>query len=203
MSDQMNKTTELPRPEETPRSDRSERLTRPDIVEAAKRITAREGLDSLTMRKLADELGVTSMAPYYYVRNKDELIDLVTEAVMSAVPVPDPSSGRWDERLWTLNRESRRVIAKYPGLAEALMTRTRPESSRRLTQVTIGLLREAGFDESEAVVAYNTFNALMFGRIAVKDGDHAGRRGEDEFYRWAFDTLIAGFKARLAGDIPT
>jgi AcrR family transcriptional regulator len=175
----------------------SDRLTRDHIVRAAVALTKRVGLDSLTMRALADELGVTPMATYYYVHNKTELVDLVIEAVMAAVPVPDPASGTWSERMWRVNRDTRKATAAHPGLAEALLDRPPTPAARRHIQAVIDCLLEAGFAPDDAQVAYTMFESCMFGRMAIERA-HRAPISTDAAYRWAFDTLIAGFEARIA-----
>src|SRR5215211_4797340 len=89
------------------------------IVDAALRLIRRNGAAKLTMRDLAAELGVSSMAAYYHVANKRELFALVAEHVYAEVEVPS-SELPWDERLLTLSRERRRAIQRYPGLPEVL-----------------------------------------------------------------------------------
>lgn len=173
-----------------------ERLTRDEIVAAAVRLTKQHGLSSLSMRTLADELGVTPMATYYYVHNKTELVDLVIEAVMSDVKVPDPTSGSWSERMWKLNRETRKATAAHPGLAEALLDRPPTPAAQGHIQATIDCLLEAGFSPADAQLAYTTFESCMFGRMAVERA-HRAPVSTDKAYRWAFDTLIAGFEARI------
>jgi len=175
----------------------ADRLTVDQIVAAALRLTKAHGLASLTMRTLADDLGVTPMATYYYVRNKTELVDLVLEAVMSSVPVPAPSSGTWSERMWQLNRATHKATAAHPGLAEALLDRPPTPAAKRHIQATIDCLIEAGFSPAEAQLAYTTFESCMFGRMAVERA-HRAPVSTDTAYRWAFDTLIAGFEARIA-----
>ena len=175
----------------------AERLTVEQIVAAALRLTKQHGLANLSMRGLADELGVTPMATYYYVHNKTELVDLVLEAVMSDVKVPDPSSGTWSERMWKLNRDTRKATAAHPGLAEALLDRPPTPAAQGHIQATIDCLIEAGFSPAEAQLAYTTFESCMFGRMAVERA-HRAPVSTDKAYRWAFDTLIAGFEARIA-----
>jgi len=174
----------------------AERLTVEQIVAAALRLTKQHGLANLSMRGLADELGVTPMATYYYVHNKTELVDLVLEAVMSDVKVPDPSSGTWSERMWKLNRDTRKATAAHPGLAEALLDRPPTPAAQGHIQATIDCLIEAGFSPAEAQLAYTTFESCMFGRMAVERA-HRAPVSTDKAYRWAFDTLIAGFEARI------
>jgi AcrR family transcriptional regulator len=191
----MGRSSSLDQSDDDAPDQRAERLTREQIIAAALQLTRANGMASLTMRALADELGVTPMATYYYVHNKHELIDLVTDAVMATIPIPDPATGTWDERLWQLNRASRAAMARHPGLADRLMHTPLPPAAQRLDDASLGLLREAGFAEDDARLAYATFRACMFGRL-VTDG-RPTRDKEAAFYRFAFDTLIAGFKSRL------
>jgi len=181
----------------SPTSKSAERLTVEQIVAAALRLTKQHGLANLSMRGLADELGVTPMATYYYVHNKTELVDLVLEAVMSNVLVPDPASGTWSERMWKLNRDTRKATAAHPGLAEALLDRPPTPAAQGHIKATIECLIEAGFSPAEAQLAYTTFESCMFGRMAVERA-HRAPVSTDKAYRWAFDTLIAGFEARIA-----
>src|SRR4051812_42520200 len=93
---------------------KTRRLTRYEIVAAAVALTKRVGLSGLSMRSLADELGVTPMATYHHVHDKTELIDLVLEAVMATVPIPDAASGSWSERLGEINPHTRASPAGHP-----------------------------------------------------------------------------------------
>src|SRR4051794_39767764 len=120
----MASSTARRKPSRAARSSTSaERLTVEQIVAAALRLTKRHGLANLSMRTLADELGVTPMAAYYHVRNKTEPGALVLGAVMPEVKVPAPSPGTWPERRWKLNRHTPKATASHPGLAEALLDR--------------------------------------------------------------------------------
>jgi AcrR family transcriptional regulator len=188
-----------PSPTGKPTGKPAERLTVEQIVAAALRLTKQHGLGNLSMRSLADELGVTPMATYYYVHNKTALVDLVLEAVMSDVEVPEPSSGTWSERMWKLNRETRKATAAHPGLAEALLDRPPTPAAQAHIQATVDCLIEAGFSPAEAQLAYTTFESCMFGRMAVERA-HRAPVSTDKAYRWAFDTLIAGFEARIAAN---
>jgi AcrR family transcriptional regulator len=58
-----------------------------------------EGLDALSMRRLSRELGRSAMAPYWYVTDRHQLLDLVARELLADVPVPAPDSGQWETRL--------------------------------------------------------------------------------------------------------
>ena len=74
------------------RRPRRPRFTRDEIAAAAMRIADAEGFDAVSMRRIATELDAGTMTLYHYVRTKDELLALVTDAVMGEVVVPDPTS---------------------------------------------------------------------------------------------------------------
>jgi AcrR family transcriptional regulator len=177
--------------------ERTDRLTLELIVDAALRLTKEYGLANVTMRRIADELGVTPMATYHYVRTKEALIELVLEAVVSMIEIPALGTGTWSERLWQLNRASRKVIAAHPGVAEELLSRPPGAASGKTVDASIALLVEAGFTPSSARRAYQMFEACMFGQFVLNRA-HRGPDIDDKSYRWSFDTLIAGFEARIA-----
>src|SRR5215216_1979362 len=81
-------------------------LTVEGITVAALEIIRRVGVDGLTMRLLADEMGVTVAATYRHVPNREALLELVLDSVLSAVEIPDPSAGSPLERLAVITRSS-------------------------------------------------------------------------------------------------
>lgn len=74
-------------------------MTEEQIVDAALSVVQAEGLEALSMRRLSRELGRSAMAPYWYVADKNELLDLVARKLLSRVQLPPADSGPWDERL--------------------------------------------------------------------------------------------------------
>ncbi len=74
-------------------------LSESAILDATLALIRRNGADALTMRQLADELGVSAMASYYYVESKDALLRRVGDYVYASVEVPSKGSGIWYERL--------------------------------------------------------------------------------------------------------
>jgi AcrR family transcriptional regulator len=90
-------------------------LTR--IVQAALGIAARAGPDGLTMRALADELGVTPPALYHHVEDKKALISLMVDAVVTEHELPAPT-GDWREDLWRMARAMREMSLAHPAVSE-------------------------------------------------------------------------------------
>jgi AcrR family transcriptional regulator len=124
MSDRTTASEGLPEPpwrasKYTPRTP----LTRQAIVEAALRVLDRDGMDALSMRKVGEELGTGAASLYWHVRNKDELLQLVFEAVSeeTALPAPDPS--RWQQQLRDLAREMRRSMNRHRDVARISLGR--------------------------------------------------------------------------------
>ena len=101
-------------------SGRRPRFRREDIAEAAVRIADTEGLDAVSMRRLATELGAGTMTLYHYVRTKDELLTLVNDAVMGEVVVPagQPLSSDWREAVMTIARRSRDTLLRHPWILD-------------------------------------------------------------------------------------
>ncbi|WP_255649195.1 TetR/AcrR family transcriptional regulator [Frankia sp. ArI3] len=87
-----------------------------DIVAAALRVGTHRGFEALTMRALAEELGVSAMAAYHHVASKDALVDLVIDAVLAGVEIPPPDLGDWDVRLCELRRRCAAALEAWPGV---------------------------------------------------------------------------------------
>lgn len=95
---------------------RQARFSRSELAIAAIRIIETEGLDALSMRRLAAEVGAGTMTLYHYVQNKDELLTLVADEVMGEVLVPDGDSlaKDWREALLQIAVRSRDALRRHP-----------------------------------------------------------------------------------------
>jgi AcrR family transcriptional regulator len=104
---------------EEPRG-RRPRFTRDDIAAAAVRIADEEGFSAVSMRHLAAELGAGTMTLYHYVRTKDELLTLVTDAVMGEVVVPpdEPLPIDWREAISVIAHRSRASLQRHPWILD-------------------------------------------------------------------------------------
>src|SRR5271155_1475467 len=90
------------------------------IVDAALAITRTEGLDAVTMRRVAAELDTGAASLYVYVRNRDELLRAMMDRVASTVPRLAPERGCWREQVHDLMHGFRDALESYPGLASVL-----------------------------------------------------------------------------------
>jgi AcrR family transcriptional regulator len=105
-----------------PRTSRRPRLSREDLAATALRIADAEGVEALSMRRIANEVGVGTMTLYHYVETKDELLAVVVDAVMGEVVIPDDESipGDWREALLLIAGRSRASFERHPWLLELM-----------------------------------------------------------------------------------
>jgi AcrR family transcriptional regulator len=82
-------------------------ITRETILDAAARVLEQTGIDGLSMRRVADELGTGPASLYWHVRNKDELLQLLFERFNDEIELPPPDPSRWQEQLKLLGRQVR------------------------------------------------------------------------------------------------
>ncbi len=109
--------------QEKPKRGPKPRLTAAQITRAAIELADAEGLDALSMRRIAEKLGgVTAMSLYTYVPGKGELLDLMLDAVYGEVldPIPD---GGWRERVEVVARQNRELYLRHPWLIQIAITR--------------------------------------------------------------------------------
>lgn len=93
------------------------------IAKAAMRLADSGGLDTVSMRTLAERLGSGTMSLYRYVRGKDDLHDLILDAAFGEIAVPKAVSSDWRRDLTKVFGETRAVMLKHPWLATLLITR--------------------------------------------------------------------------------
>jgi TetR/AcrR family transcriptional regulator, tetracycline repressor protein len=86
------------------------------VVLSALKVVEAEGGEALTMRRVADEIGVSASSLYGYVANKEELIQLVLEQIMTEIPLPAPGVD-WQDMLRSWARDTLAVLRRHPGVA--------------------------------------------------------------------------------------
>jgi AcrR family transcriptional regulator len=125
------------------------------IVQTALDVLAKEGLAAVTMRRVAQELETGPASLYAHVANKDELAELMLDAVLAEAPVPDPDPARWDEQVKDLVRGQIRVMVAHPGIARVAWNIAVPvnPSSLRQGEAMLALLRAGGLTLKQATFA--------------------------------------------------
>jgi AcrR family transcriptional regulator len=138
---------------------------RADIVRGALSIAERRGIAHVTMRSLADELGVSVATAYHHVKGKAELLDLMGDAAMSEIARP-PAELAWDERLVFQSQELRKASARYPGLFPNRPAFAGPQV-QRLLRYTVEILQDAGLLEDAIPSALSAVATFVWGQLLL------------------------------------
>ena len=128
-------------------------LDREQVVRAALELLDEVGLDELTMRRLAERLGVKAPSLYRYVAGKEELLVLLADEIVGTIPLT-PAEGSWRARLEAAALNVRRGLATHRDAAR-LLAITAPFGPRRLRHIEalLRVLRDAGLDPRTAARA--------------------------------------------------
>jgi AcrR family transcriptional regulator len=131
------------------------RLTRAAVVDQALALADKSGLDSLTIRKLATELGVTPMALYWHFRGKDELLNGLAERIWGEIDLTVDRAAPWTEQIRRLLESLLTVLRAHPAAPELLLgsEKMNSEPARNATELTLDILRTAGFSPEDASFA--------------------------------------------------
>jgi TetR/AcrR family tetracycline transcriptional repressor len=150
-----------------------------EIVETGLRLGLRDGFDVLSMRTLARELNVSTMALYHHVPNKRGLLILLVDAVLAGIPVPPPEFGDWPDRLRELNGRSTEVLTSFPGLDRVMFDMPPTPEGWRLMNGYVQILLDAGFPEREAALAFSVLHSYGLGRTTMERELQASRERGD------------------------
>jgi AcrR family transcriptional regulator len=142
---------------------RPEGLTRERIVAAAVELADAVGLDGLSMRTLADELGAAPMSLYRHVANKEDLLDAMIDVVFAEAEVPSGRAG-WKAEMRQRAIATRAALSRHRWANGLMESRANPgPANARYHNAFMGCLREAGFPFREAVHAYNAVQSYTYG----------------------------------------
>ena len=148
-------------------------LSRTLITRAASDLVAREGLQALSMRRLAQELDVWPMSVYRHFRDKDDLLDAVAAAGAEEVDVPR-ARGTWRQQLPALAEEARVILARQP---PDLRRRTIMSGGvLQLTDAALRALRAGGLSAADAATAWAAVLAYVLGSIELAAAAGTERR---------------------------
>ena len=143
-------------------------LTNTDIATAALAVTDRDGLAGLTMRAVADELGVAPMALYRYVDSRDQLEGLVVELVLDGVETTVSARMNWRNRIATLVERVRASIDAHPAVVPLLLTRRHASlGTLQWGEAVLDALAAGGFDGKRRAVAFRAVLSYLFGSVQV------------------------------------
>ena len=152
--------------------------SREEVAAAALALVDEQGLDALSMRRLADRLGIGTMTLYGHFRSKDELLDALVEAAAGAAELDPPAAGDWQERLRLLARAWRTGLERHPALVELRLRRPiLTPGALRGTEAGLQALTEAGYDVPGAVRAFRTLFLYVFAFATFGDRDPVAGSG--------------------------
>jgi AcrR family transcriptional regulator len=166
----------MSRPE--PAIDPRPRLSRERVLQAALALAARDGIESLTMRKLADELGVGAMSLYYHVPNKEQLLDGMVDIVFSEIEPPSTDVD-WKTAMRNRALSTRDALRRHPWAIGLMEGRTNHgPANLRIHDAVLGCLRAAGFSLEMTVHAYSVQDAYIYG-FALQEQDMSSETADD------------------------
>lgn len=140
-----------------------EPVSRERALAKAVAIADAEGIGALTMRRLAQELGIEAMSLYHHVANKDDVLDGITDLVVGQIQVP-PSGTPWRTAMRERAISAHEVLLAHPWAATLIMSRliVGPGITRYL-DATLGRLREGGFSIHGALDAWHALDSHIYG----------------------------------------
>ena len=179
-------------------------LTTERLATATLAVIDRDGLEALTMRAVAKELGMATMSLYRYVTDKDELEVLVVDHVLSGVDLTVPP-GEWHARITGLLARVRAAVTAHPATVPLLL-RHRHSVPSSLVQIEamLAILTDAGFTGERRVVAQRTIIAYLFGAL---QNEHfgplsgAGTAAMANQHQFPLLAETAGMARKMAGDV--
>lgn len=144
-----------------------ERLSRERILDAALALVGHEGLDALSMRRLAQELDVWPMSLYRYFHDKDELIAAVADAAAENIAPPAPGDP-WRARMRQLLLQARTIFKRHPG---GLRPHDDGPAASRVRDAGLAILADGGLGGDEADSAWQALLAYCCGAAAFDSSD--------------------------------
>jgi AcrR family transcriptional regulator len=138
-------------------------LSRARVLEVALRLADEGGIEAISMRKLAQALGVQAMSLYNHVANKDEIVDGIVDIAIGEIEVPDLAVD-WKTAMRRRAISAHEVLLRHPWASLMIMSRANVgPANLRYVDATLGCLREAGFSFEMADRAWNAIDSHIYG----------------------------------------
>ena len=145
------------------RQPREEPLSRERVLRAAIGLADREGIGALTMRRLAQELGIEAMSLYHYVSGKDDILAGMVDLVTSEIPLPE-TDGDWRSAIRQAAIAEFEILNAHPWAASTILTVKQASQPRiRYMDWILGTLRRAGFSEDVTDLGYHALESHIMG----------------------------------------
>jgi AcrR family transcriptional regulator len=154
------------------------RLSRDLVLAAAMALADEGGLESLTMRRLGERLGVEAMSLYKHVPGKDRLLDGMVDLVFAEIGLPSGAQG-WRAGMRARAIAMRDVLGRHRWAIGLMESRTAPgEATLRHHDAVLGVLRQAGFGLPLAAHAYSLLDSYIYG-FALQEKNLPFETGEE------------------------
>lgn len=138
-------------------------LSKERVLRAAITLADEGGIEALTMRKLAQELGVEAMSLYYHVANKDDILDGIVDTVVSEIEVPSKEVA-WKAAIRQSAISAHDVLLRHPWACRLMLSHTRVLLGRlRYMDSLLATLREGGFSPEMTHHAYHALDSHIMG----------------------------------------
>jgi len=158
-------------------ADRRVPLTRQRVVRAAISLADEGGIDSLSMRKLGQALGVEAMSLYNHVASKDDLLDGIADHVLAGIDLP-AAGDNWQEAIWKCAVSAHDMLTAHPWACTLIMSIPRPLPARlRYMDSVLRCLREAAFSPAAAYHGYHALDSHILG-FTLWEAGHAIKQEE-------------------------
>ena len=140
-------------------------LSRARVLNAAIRVADDAGVVAVTMRRVADALGVEAMSLYHYVASKDDIIDGMVDVVFSQIALPDTDAD-WRVAMKRRARSAREALSRHAWVLALVESRRNPgPATLRHHEAVLASLRRAGFSVLEAGVAFAALDSYVYGYV--------------------------------------
>jgi AcrR family transcriptional regulator len=139
------------------------RLSRERVLRTAVALADAGGIESLTMRRLGQQLGVEAMSLYKHVANKEDLLDGMVDRVFAEIDLPAPGT-EWRTAMRTRAISARNALTRHAWAPPLMQSRTAPgPATLHHHDTVIGTLRAAGFSVALAAHAFSALDAYVYG----------------------------------------
>lgn len=153
-------------------------LTPALLAKAALAVIERDGIASLSMRTVAQELGMGTMSLYRYVQSREQLEALVIDLALEELDLDVSRRKTWIEKATELAVRAHAVATAHPALAPLLLARRHASiHSLRWGEALLGVLAEAGFAGEHRVIAFRAIVAYVFGAVQLQQLGPLGGKG--------------------------
>ncbi|MFJ8209390.1 TetR/AcrR family transcriptional regulator [Streptomyces sp. NPDC096033] len=152
-----------------PRRGRRPSFTREAITVAAVAVADAEGLDAVTMRRVAAEVGAGVMSLYSYAPDKETLLELMVDHVSAELAVTGPPTGDWRADLKAVARLQRAHMLRHPWLPAALSTRRSPgPNTLAFLEHVLAVLRPSGLDGAARLEVFAQLTGFVAGHVGYE-----------------------------------